>query len=310
MQERLERRLCQETASIAVAIPTFGRDQVLVDAVAHLLRQSAPPTEILVLDQSPNHTPSAQSALSAWNEEGAIRWLHLPHPSIPAAMNEALLRSRADVVLFLDDDVVPDDGFISSHWAAHKKTGAAMVAGRVIQPWQENLDFSEDEQFHFAVPKPCWIDCFMGGNFSIRRAVALRVGGFDENFVHVAYNFEVEFAHRLRSNGYQIYFEPRACLHHLKAPSGGTRSIADHLRTWSPSHSVGAYYCTMRTTTGWHRTGRVLHRFLSAAATRHHLRQPWWIPAASIAEIRGLMWALALAYKGPVYLGVKRAARG
>ena len=185
---------------------------------------------------------------------------------------------------------------------------------RLAQRWSPAVLFSrgrrtwilEGRALPLCAPKPCWIDRFMGGNFSIRREVALRVGGFDENFVHVAYNFEVEFAHRLRSNGYQIYFEPRACLHHLKAPSGGTRSMADHLRTWKPSHTVGAYYCTMRTTTGWHRSGRMLRRFLGAVATRHHLRKPWWIPATLTAEILGLIWALALAYRGPVYLGLKR----
>src|SRR5262245_15066879 len=249
MHEGQEGLIDHRMASIAVAIPTFGRNQTLIDTIAHLLRQSVQPTEILILDQSPNHTPSALRALLDWNEQGTIRWVRLRRPSIPAAMNLALLKSGADVIVFLDDDVVPNDDLISSHLAAHKKLYTALVAGRVIQPWQEGLDFSEDEHFHFAACKSHWIDHFMGGNFSIRREIALRVGGFDENFVSVAYNFEHEFAYRLYSNGYQIYFEPSACLHHLKAFNGGTREIADHLRTWKPSHTVGAYYCALRTTT-------------------------------------------------------------
>ena len=36
-----------------------------------------------------------------------------------------------------------------------------------------------------------WINDFMGGNFSVRREIALKLGGFDEQFVSVAYNFEV-----------------------------------------------------------------------------------------------------------------------
>lgn len=291
--------------SIAAAIPTFRRERVLVNTITHLLRQKLPPAEILVLDQSPVHTPSVEAALSAWDEQGTIRWIHLTEPSIPAAMNEALLRSRAEVILFLDDDVVPEADSIAAHGAAHENTGAAVVAGRVIQPWQEGMDFSQDEHFHFASTKPQWIDRFMGGNFSIRRKVALDVGGFDENFVYVAYNFEVEFAHRLRSKGYQIYFEPRACLHHLKSPDGGTRSMVDHLTTWNPSHAVGAYYCTMRTTAGGHRPSAMLHRFLSSVVTRHHLRRPWWIPATLLSELLGVIWAIALACKGPRYLREK-----
>lgn len=305
-----EKRDLGGIGSIVVAIPTFRREQVLIDTVGHLLRQSLSPTEILVLDQSTDHAPSTKETLSHWNEQGTIRWLHLPRPSIPASMNEALLRARAEIILFLDDDVVPKEDFIASHWSAHRNTGAAMVAGRVIQPWQEGLDFSDDKHFHFASSKPCWIDCFMGGNFSVRREIALLLGGFDENFIHVAYNFEVEFAHRLGRAGYKIYFEPRACLDHLKAPRGGTRSMADHLRTWKPSHTVGAYYCAMRTTSGWHRVTKMLNRLLRAVTTRHHLLRPWWIPAALIAELLGLVWALGLAFRGPIYLSAKREARG
>jgi GT2 family glycosyltransferase len=296
-------------ASIAAAIPTFARDQVLIDTIKHVMRQRPRPKEILILDQSPNcHAASAQSALAAWHKQGMIRWLHLPRPSIPAAMNKALLETIADLVLFLDDDVVLESGLIGSHRAAHNRTSAAIIAGRVIQPWQEGVTFPEHEGFHFAARDPRWTDRFMGGNFSVRREVALRLGGFDENFVHVAYNFEVEFAHRLLSSGYKIYFEPEACLHHLKAPGGGTRFFSEHLETFKPSHSVGAYYCLMRTKTGWNRIGDIYRRLFGAVLTRHHLQRPWWIPGTLLAEITGFVWALALVFRGPRYLGANGEA--
>jgi hypothetical protein len=62
-QREIKGGLSQEPASIAVAIPTFGRDQVLIDTVGHLLRQSRPPKEILILDQSPNSQQPQLSAL-------------------------------------------------------------------------------------------------------------------------------------------------------------------------------------------------------------------------------------------------------
>ena len=60
----------------------------------------------------------------------------------------------------------------------------------------------------------------MGGNFSINRRAALKIGGFDENFVRVAYKFEAEHAYRWRKSGHRVYFEPNACIHHLKAAAG------------------------------------------------------------------------------------------
>jgi GT2 family glycosyltransferase len=178
--------------------------------VRDLLAIDPPPAEILVLDQTPRHEEAVERQLNAWNAAGHIRWLRLPEPSITHAMNRGLLAASNDLVLFVDDDIRPEPDLLAAHLAAHRETGPALVAGRVIQPWQEGKDFSQDADFHFAGLKPFWIDEFMGGNFSVRRDVALALGGFDENFVKVAYRFEAEFAYRLRRAGHRIYYQPAA----------------------------------------------------------------------------------------------------
>ena len=76
--------------TLSVAIPTYGRDQVLIDSVAALLALDPPPFELLVVDQTPRHDPAIEERLAAWQEEGRIRWLRLPTPSITGAMNRAL----------------------------------------------------------------------------------------------------------------------------------------------------------------------------------------------------------------------------
>jgi hypothetical protein len=135
----------------------------------------------------------------------------------------------------------------------------------------------------------------MGGNFSVLRQLAIRLGGFDENFVRVAYRFEAEFAQRWLGSGRRIYFEPAACLHHLKVADGGTRSYGDHRSTWRPDHSVGAYYYALRTGV-WR---DFLVRPLQAMATRHHLRHPLAIPTTILAELGGMLWAVGLFLRGP-----------
>ncbi len=287
---------------ITVAIPTYGRDQVLIDTLRDLLALEPPAAEILVLDQTLRHEEAVERQLRAWDAAGQIRWLRLPEPSITRAMNQGLLAAAQDIVLFLDDDIRPEPGLVQAHLAAHRTTGAALVAGRVIQPWQEGVDFSLDTEFHFAGLKPFWIDEFMGGNFSIRRDVALALGGFDENFVKVAYRFEAEFAYRLRRAGHRIHFEPAACIHHLKVTAGGTRSFGEHLTTSKPDHTVGAYYYVLRTWNGLASLRAWVSRPLRAIITRHHLRRPWWIPATLLAELQGMIWAVILHRRGPRYL--------
>ena len=283
---------------ISVAIPTYRREAVLLDTLVYLLALQPRPAEILVLDQTELHEPATDAALQRLADEGSIRWIRLSEPSIPKAMNQALLLATHDLVLFVDDDIRPEPELLSAHLAAHETHGNVIVAGRVIQPWEEGVDFSGVAAFRFAGLGSAWIDEFMGGNFSVLRATALALGGFDENFVRVAYRFEAEFAYRFRATGRRIWFEPVACLHHLKDGSGGTRTFGDHLTTWRPDHAVGAYYFGF-CTGAWR---ELLLRPLRAVLTRFHLKHPWRMVGTLWAEVRGLAWALRLHSRGPKYV--------
>lgn len=289
---------------LTVAIPTYRRDAVLVDTLRALLAAEPAVAEVLVLDQTPAHAPATEAQLAAWERDRRIRRLRLPCPSIPAAMNRALLEADAEVVLFLDDDIVPLPGLAAAHAAAH---GGAreLVAGRVLQPWDDGGDASWKDR-GFAATEPRDVDRFMGGNFSVSRRAALAIGGFDENFVRVAYQFEREFADRWRARGGTIVFRPEAAIRHLKAPSGGTRAWGDHLTTIRPAHAVGAYYYALRSQPRGRRLAEFARRPFAAVATRHHLRRPWWIPVTLVAELAGMLWALGLAARGPRYCAAPR----
>jgi GT2 family glycosyltransferase len=283
---------------VSIIIPTYRREAVLVATVRHCLALSPAPAEVLVVDQTPNHDPETDSALSAWHATGKIRWIRLQAPSITHAMNQGLLLAKMPYVIFLDDDIVPEAELVAAHLSVVAMHDDVLVAGRVIQPWQEGqVPPSISAPFSFFSMQPSWCTEFMGGNVCVPRQLALDLGGFDENFVSVAYNFEAEFAHRWRQSGRRIRFEPAACLHHLKAGAGGTRAYGEHLTTMLPHHAVGAYYYLLK-------TGRpvgIIKRLLCAVATRFHLRRPWRIPATFVAEVRGLLWAGRLYRRGPRY---------
>ena len=179
--------------NISVAIPTYLREQVLLDTIGQVRALHRVPREILVVDQTPSHDKRTEIELNVLAAEGKIRWLRLDKPSIPAAMNRALLAARGEVVLFLDDDVELISEIVAAHAAAHRDKAATLVAGQVIQSWQTVLDDGEPsfaggrqedpDAFLFNSSRRCWIARFMGGNFSVNRDAAIAIGGFDENFV-------------------------------------------------------------------------------------------------------------------------------
>jgi GT2 family glycosyltransferase len=270
-----------------------------METIGHLIGLQPAPAEILIIDQSREHEAETNDRLSALQNEGRIRWIRLPAPSIPHAMNAGLSAAAHDIVLFLDDDIVPDQDLVAAHARAQRE-GCAIVAGQVLQPGEGPLPHGEQSpRFRFCSSERRFVSELMGGNFSIQRRLALELGGFDENFVEVAYRFEAEFSERALGAGNRILFEPAASIRHLKAAEGGTRSYGNYLKSIRPGHSVGEYYYLLRSRNTSKRLMKMLKRPLRAVATKHHLRQPWWIPVTLIAEALGFGWAVLLYFRGP-----------
>ena len=293
-------------ARATVVIPTYGREHVLLETLRHVLALEPPPAELLVIDQSPAHVGEVERELAALDESGRIRWIRLARPSIPAAMNRGLSLAAHDVVIYLDDDVIPVPDLIAAHLEAQR--GSPIVVGQVLQPGERPVAGVAAHRSAFNSSTRGEIGEIIGCNFSVRRDLARTLGGFDERFVAVAYRFEQEFADRARRAGETILFAPAASIRHLRAPRGGTRTYGTHLRTARPNHSVGGYYYLLRARPpGW--LSRLLRNPVRAVCTRHHLRRPWWILPTLIAEAGGLIWALCLVASGPKLLRPNEEAR-
>jgi GT2 family glycosyltransferase len=297
------------TLPITVAIPTFGRDGVLLDTVEQFRRQGTPPAEILVVDQTPAHDEATEQALLALHREGAIRWIRLAAPSQPAALNVALRAATQPVVLMVDDDIRVGTGFVASHLGNYADPRVWAVAGQVLQPGEDPLEGYEhpsaasplsDVGFVFRSARRQTVRNGMSGNLSVRRDAALRIGGFDESFAPpVSYRFDAEFCERLARAGGEIVFDPKASLRHLRHPRGGTRSMGDHKRSASPMHGVGDYYFAFRQGLSPSTLYYVARRPVREVCTRYHLRHPWWIPVKLVGELRALAAAFRLSRKPP-----------
>lgn len=223
-------------------------------------------------------------------------------------MNEGLLQSDTAIVLFLDDDIEPAPNLLEAHYKAHSALDAIAVAGQVIQPWEEPLspeltqvdhEHIDPDEFRFNSSQPGWVRRVMAGNLSVKRAEAIELGGFDENFKGAAYRFEAEFAERAIQNKHKIYFEPKATVKHKKHERGGTRTYGSFYNTLRPYHSVGAYYYLFRVTNVEGRFWKVLIRLTGSFLTKYHLKRPWLIPRTLVSEIIGLFWGMVLCVQGP-----------
>ena len=209
---------------VSLVIPSFNREELLVGTLRCAFAQDYPGLEILLIDQTKTHVPETDSFLT----ENRDRFTNIrpDFASVTKARNEGLRRATGQVIIFIDDDVSFEPGFVAAHVAAHAD-GTDIVQGRVT------------EQGSKRPSQPTWLDDslrFKGGdnydrdgktnnitgcNFSIRREVVERIGYFDENFKGVSVREESDFARRAFKAGLSFKFSAQAALFHHRSLTGG-----------------------------------------------------------------------------------------
>ena len=298
---------------LSIVIPTYRREQVLVNTIQQLLplrEKLGTLSELLIIDQTEQHHSATEESLTYWSQSGLIRWLRLSKPHLTAAMNTGLKEAQGEIVLYLDDDIIPNSNLLSEHLSAHAQyVEAWTVVGQVLQPGQTAQDLRpemsrsvlwRDLDFPFNSIKQCWIENAIACNMSLKRSLCISAGGFDENFPPpVASRFETEFAKRIVRSGGKVLFAPAASIHHLAAGSGGTRSHGSHLKSASSIYGVGDCYFAFRCAKGWDLCWYLMRKPFREVRTKFHLTHPWWIPVKLIGEVRALLRAWLLAQQAP-----------
>ena len=215
---------------VSLIVPTFNREEVLCQTLTHLFEQDYPNFEILVVDQTVEHTSETRQFLLAnsWH----LRHIKLEKPSLTRARNAGIRQARGAIVLFLDDDIVPVKSHVSAHVAALLEPGSApvgAVAGQVLPPdggtlETENVGTIERKSnivanFNSTIAGPAMHA--PGGNTAVWRHLAIEAGMFEPRFGGTAIREETDFYLRLVGMGYGIKFEPRASILHLALTAGG-----------------------------------------------------------------------------------------
>ena len=291
----------QNPMKISVVIPTFRREQELLNTLVSLASLEVTADEVIVVDQTRDHLPETTKQLSDWHAKQTIKWIMRDNPSITAAMNHGLVVARNALVLFVDDDIVAKPGLVANHAQVHQSDGDCWATvGQVIQPWQKPEDLApprkmiglqKDFDFPFNSTRDGEVENVMAGNLCVNRERALSLGGFDENFVGVADRFETDFARRVIDAGGKIQFVGSAGNDHLRVKTGGTRSKGNHMTCASPLHGFGDYYYAF----GHGSSGKAwrysFQRFFREVRTRFHLTHPWWIPVKMVGEARAILMA-------------------
>ena len=213
----------------SVIIPSYNRAAKLDVLLCALAAQDTdqPFEVIVVLDGA---TDASRSLLETWDQIGAFssfRWIEQARQGQATARNTGSFLAQAPVLLFLDDDVIPDIDLVKLHLRHHASGERIAVVGDCEMTRTATMPFSElvtwtwwEDTNHrraaFGQP-PSYRD-FCTGNVSLRRDDFALVGGFDGDFTGYGRE-DYELGYRLMQSGVRLVADRNAHARHLTFPS-------------------------------------------------------------------------------------------
>jgi GT2 family glycosyltransferase len=200
---------------ISVVIPTIGRRDSVLRALAALALQDIPPEEFEVVVSVDGPSVETVRSLETYSAPYALHVVTGPRRGRAGACNAALERAKGDVLVILDDDMEPAPGCLRMHAAHHIGDARVCVMGGV--PIRADRTSSSATRFmaskfdrHLAkLARPGHefaLRDFYSGNTSLRRDVLVDAGGFDEAYTLYG-NEDLDLSLRLRAAGVRLIYD-------------------------------------------------------------------------------------------------------
>jgi glycosyltransferase involved in cell wall biosynthesis len=193
MPENLPPERVEKNSPLAITVVicayTADRWETLRLAADAALKQLSPDDELLIIvDHNDELLTSCRSSLD--------RCLVIPNGygrGLSGARNTAVDEAHGSIVVFLDDDAVPLDGWLEALRAPYADESVHGVGGLIRPHWPGDQPGWFPEEFLWVVgcsyrglPScPHQVRNLLGANMSFRRAVFDRIGGFSENLGRV-----------------------------------------------------------------------------------------------------------------------------
>ncbi len=208
---------------LSVAISTYGRPELLAEALEGFCHQTVDPNsfDVVVIDDGTDGPAAAgnQAILAKYADRLSLTAVRIAHAGRSAAKNHAVMLAQGDIVLLFDDDDRPAPDLIAEHLEAHIAQGEESVAVLGYTGWADELDVSPLMRFVTDVDRLLFaysaledgdvLDWkgFWEGRISCKRSLLLRYGLHDER---LNYSIDVEMSRRLANRGLSVIYRESA----------------------------------------------------------------------------------------------------
>lgn len=290
-------------------ICTRDRPALLQIALAAVTASSYPSFDVIVVDNG--SAPDTTRAIVARHD---ATYVAEPVVGLSRARNAGARASTAEILAYIDDDAVPETGWLTALARPFEDPRVMFAGGRVIPSRPEtsagrltaeigSLDAGETPRVADAAT-PGWFELAMGGglgygmNMAIRRSAFDVWRGFDERLGRGAPLLASEDGHailELIELGYRIAYAPAAVVRH---PDPRTRA---QVRTRYPRDvaAASAYFVMLFVERPRHRRDAVRYALQALAGRGRN-----WRPAPPLRPAVVPRWRVWLALaSGPLLYG-------
>ena len=162
---------------------------------------------------SPQHQPSK------------LNYIRIPTPNLPGARNIGVQAATGEIIVFVDDDVVIEPGFLSAYAQAFREPGVGGASGITLTPGEQEPTLDDIDARFYILERlgdgRATVSWLVGCNCAYLKQAIVEAGMSDERFTGSAWSEDVDLSVRVRHAGYRFIYDPAIRLTHLALPSGG-----------------------------------------------------------------------------------------
>ena len=237
--------------SISIIIPTYLRQKIVKNTLMELDEQFVKDFEVIVVDQSP--TIDSELRDFKFNHIN-YKYINIDKIGLPNARNYGSDKACHDILIFIDDDSIPDRSLVANYRKLFQSLGTeVLIGGRVIEKGT-NI-FKEGKNIvggwitwygktlkNFDTDNSGECEWAPGGNFAVSKKLFFQAGGFDTNFIGTAVMEDGDFGYAVKKNGGKVYYHPEPIIEHLRIPTGGLRQKKPAMVMFYRAHNTVYFF--------------------------------------------------------------------
>lgn len=216
---------------LSVVIPTYNRSQFLQEMLEALSKQTLAPDRyevIVVVDGSTDGTVQMLESLETpykldyiWQDNAGTGAKEFSS-GVSVARNNGVAKATGDVILFMDDDLIPITEFLESHLNYYRDDKKVVVLGRLLPSdrpgkfawtrWEERVFAQHYAALHEGRRTASGWRLY-SANFSVGRELFDSMNGFDLEMGHIR-GEDVDLGLRMEQAGATFHFSWEAAAEH------------------------------------------------------------------------------------------------